>query len=92
MAMQDDRLERIEKKLDGLAEAVVSLARMEERMITLFKRMDSYDENQREMGKRLGHLEKSAGANGQALRFAERLFWIVAAAGVSYLFMITKGE
>ena len=48
----DQRLERIEKKLDTLSDAVVSLARMEERMITLFKRMDNYDENQREMGKR----------------------------------------
>lgn len=91
MPPQDDRLERIEKKLDTLAEAVVSLARMEERMITLFKRMDTYDDNQKDLGKRVGSLEKSMGANGQALRFAERLFWIVAAAGASYLFMSMKG-
>ena len=83
--MADDvRLDRIEKKLDDLSEAVISLARMEERMITLFKRMDSYDENQREMGKRVGSLEKYTSTNGQALRFAERLFWIVAAVIVTW--------
>lgn len=87
----DQRLERIEKKLDTLSDAVVSLARMEERMITLFKRMDSYDENQREMGKRLGSLEKSVGSNGQALRFAERLFWIVASSVVAYFALKLRG-
>lgn len=38
---QTTRLNRIEEKLDKVSEAIVSLARMEERMITLFKRMDS---------------------------------------------------
>lgn len=39
----DDRLDRIERKLDTMAEAIITLARMEERMVTLFRRMDSYD-------------------------------------------------
>lgn len=90
--MSDDaRLERIEKKLDEVGRAIVALARMEERMITLFKRMDSYDENQREMGKRVGHLEKAINTNGQALRFAERVFWIVVTAGVAFAFNRMKG-
>ena len=82
----DQRLERIEKKLDQMSEAIVSLARMEERMVTLFRRMDAYDERQSEMGKRVDTLEKRQGINGQTLRFAERLFWIIAAAGISYIF------
>ena len=82
----DQRLERIEKKLDQMSEAIVSLARMEERMITLFKRMDVYDEKQENLQDRVHILEKRQGVNGQTLRFAERLFWIVAAAGISYIF------
>jgi hypothetical protein len=89
--IDDQRLERIEKKLDTLSDAVVSLARMEERMITLFKRMDSYDETQREIGKRVGHLEKSTNTNGQMLRFAERLFWIIASSVVAYFALKLKG-
>ena len=38
---EENRLERIEKKLDEMSKAIISLARMEERMVTLFKRMDA---------------------------------------------------
>lgn len=88
----DQRLERIEKKLDQMGEAIVSLARMEERMITLFKRMDIYDERQDDLQERVHTLEKRQGVNGQTLRFAERLFWVVATAAVSYIFYISGGS
>ena len=86
--MSDDTaLERIENKLDEVGKAIVALARMEERMITLFKRMDSLDAEQTAHGRRLTLVEKpSVGSNGQALRFAERLFWIVATAAVGLVF------
>lgn len=82
--------DRIEQKLDKLAEAVVGLARMEERMITLFKRMDNYEKRQDDLETDVADLKKNVGSNGQTLRFAERLFWIVVAATVTYLFQ-TKG-
>ena len=85
--MSDDaRLERIEKKLDQVGDAIVALARMEERMITLFKRMDGLDAEQTSHSRRLTLIENRVGSNGQALRFAERLFWIVATAAVGLLF------
>ena len=85
--MSDDaRLERIEKKLDTVGDAIVALARMEERMITLFKRMDTLDNEQSAYGRRLTLVENRVGSNGQALRFAERLFWIVATAAVGLIF------
>lgn len=80
----DQRLERMENKLDDLSKAVISLARMEERMITLFKRMETYDAAQSAAIDRIAALEKHVGANGQMLRFAERLFWIIVAAGVTW--------
>ena len=84
--MTDARLERIEKKLDDMSEAIVALARMEERMVSLFKRMDSYDKSQARNIERLEKLEKVQGVNGQTLRFAERVFWIIISAAVGYLF------
>ena len=87
---EDARLERIEKKLDEVGQAIVLLARMEERMVTLFKRMDSLDAEQAKQGRRLQAIENKVGNNGQMLRFAERLFWIVATAAVGYLFMAVK--
>ena len=42
--MNDNRLSRMEEKLDKLSEAVISMARIEERMISVFKRLDRVDE------------------------------------------------
>jgi hypothetical protein len=85
--MPDDaRLERIEKKLDQVGDAIVALARMEERMITLFKRMDALDGKQGADSQRLTVVEGKVGTNGQYLRFAERVFWIVIAASITYAF------
>ena len=87
--MQDDnRLERIERKLDEVGQAIVALARMEERMITLFKRMDGLDQEQAQQGRRLTVVEGKVGSNGQALRFAERIFWIVITAAAAYAFQM----
>lgn len=86
MAFSEDRLERMEEKLDKLQEAVVALARMEERMVTLFNRMDKYDDEQKNNRQRIEVLEKRTGLNGQTLRFAERVFWIVAASSVAFWF------
>lgn len=89
--MSDDaRLERIEKKLDTMSDAIVALARLDERMITLFKRMDTLDADQTAQGRRLTLVESKVGNNGQALRFAERVFWIVSTSGVGYLFFLLR--
>jgi hypothetical protein len=94
--MSDDaRLERIEKKLDEtnfvVGQAIVALARMEERMITLFKRMDGLDQEQTQHGRRITLVENRVGSNGQSLRFAERVFWIVITAAVAFAFTQISG-
>jgi|TARA_R110000868_G_scaffold192221_1_gene436569 hypothetical protein len=83
---EDARLARIEAKLDQMGEAIVALARVEERMVTLFNRLDAIDKDRSAQGERLLAIEATAGSNGQALRFAERVFWIVVAASVTYGF------
>lgn len=80
--MSDGTLEYIKEKVDEMAHAIVQLARMEERMVTLFNRMNSYDTEQKEMGKRVSKLESHVSTNGQTLRFAERVFWVIFSAGM----------
>ena len=86
MAEDHGRLERIEAKLDSVGEALVALARLDERMITLFKRMQTLDDQQSDQSNRLVKLEGNVGSNGASLRFAERVFWIVLAAVVTFAF------
>lgn len=81
--MDTHRLSRIEDKLDKLAEAVVSLARMEERMVTLFNRMGKYEERQDGLEARIDEVEDANIKNGATLRFAERVFWVVTTAAIS---------
>jgi len=41
--MSEERLRRMEDKLDKLSEAVVEMVRMEERLLTVFKRLEHMD-------------------------------------------------
>ena len=82
---EDARLERIEKNLDTLSEAVISLARMEERMITLFKRMDKYDEAQTKITTRVESVEKVTVQRGVVFHMLDKTFWIVDGAIVAYI-------
>jgi hypothetical protein len=81
--MDESRLHRIENKLDKLSEAVVSLARMEERMVTLFNRMERYEGRQEGLELRIDEVEDTNIKNGATLRFAERVFWVVITAAIS---------
>lgn len=75
--MDESRLVRIEEKLDKLADAVVSLARMEERMITLFKRMDTYEAKQNIIESRVIEVEKISVSRGAIFRIVDKATWIV---------------
>ena len=76
---QTTRLNRIEEKLDKVGEAIISLARMEERMITLFKRMDTYDHQQSLLETRVNSIEVK-NASGA---WIERFIWIIIGAIVT---------
>ena len=80
---QTTRLNRIEEKLDKVGEAIISLARMEERMVTLFSRMDIYDKRQTTIEERVTKIEviHAGGA------WIERFIWVIIGsviAGISY--------
>lgn len=87
--MSDDRLDRIEEKVDKLADAMVEMARMEERLITVFKRMDDMGGMLKKMDDRLDDMERQAIVRGQKIAFAERIFWMIAtgAVGLAFVFL-----
>lgn len=82
--MSEDRLTRIESKLDQLAAAMVTMARMEEKMVTLFKRMDKYEEGQSSLASKLHDIERSSVRTGAFGYVADKLIWIIAGAAVMY--------
>ena len=88
--MSEDRLSRMEEKLDRLSEAVVAMARMEERMLTLFKRMDKFDTALHKIDERMDEIERTAIAREQKIAFAERLFWMVCTGAVGLAFVYLR--
>lgn len=86
----DERLTRVENKIDKLSEAIVEMARMEERIISSFKRMDNIVDYQTKMDLRLDELEKQSIARGQKIAFAERLFWMVCTGAVGLAFVMLR--
>lgn len=75
--------------MDKLAEAMVGMVRMEERLVSAFKRMDNIIEYQGKLDARLGEMEKQSIVRGQKIAFAERFFWMVAtgAVGLAFVFL-----
>lgn len=65
-------LSRLETKVDRIQEAIVSIARMDERMITLFKRLESIDIELRDVRSRIAALEQTTQGRGVFFRWADR--------------------
>lgn len=75
----EDRLSRLENKIDTLSEAVVSLARVEERLITVFNRQSSIESKVEAIAKKVDDL----GDGEISSRILERIIWIAIVAAIS---------
>lgn len=86
----DSRLGRIEEKLDKLADAVVGLARMEERMLTIFKRIEKYEEKQEDLDERVTAIELDEAGKNSVYRILDKSLWLVVGVAVAFFFDILK--
>ena len=90
MCMSDQqRLERIEQTLDKLSDVVVQQARMQEQLVTLFKRMERYDRDQGLLARKHEHdqalltekvvlLERLSIGRGIFFRALDKAIWLIA--------------
>ena len=88
--MSDLRLGRIEEKLDKLADAVVGLARMEERMLSIFKRIEKYEEKQQQLETRVNGLEIDDAGKNSVIRVIEKLTWLVVGIALAFFSDLLK--
>jgi hypothetical protein len=89
---EDPRLERVEKhidklgdKIDELTKVVTAMARIEERMVTLFKRMDSYDIRQTAMDERVADIESGSVRHNVVFGLFDKVFWLILGAGLAFV-------
>jgi len=88
--MSDHHLNRIEEKVDKLSEAVVELARIEERMVTIFNRLDSFEGLFNKFDVRIDDMERQSLVRGQKIAFAERFFWMILTGAVGLCFVYLR--
>lgn len=77
------RLERIETKLDKLTDAMVSVARAEEKLVNMEQKYSAQYDRMNKFSSKLDELEKIVTQNAVTVGNINKLFWIaiVAMAG-----------
>jgi hypothetical protein len=92
---EDIRLERVEKhidklgdKIDELTKVVTAMARIEERMITLFRRMDSYESRHEHLDSRVKSIEQGSTKHSVVFGLFDKVFWIIVGGIIAYVVKI----
>lgn len=74
---QNSRLDRIEVKIDALSDAMVSLARAEEKLIAIEKNNFTHYERMNKLSEKIDHVERKVDDNTRTIAIINRMFWII---------------
>lgn len=70
------RLDRIEEKLDKLADAMIAMARAEEKLIALEQKYAAQYDRMNKFSEKLDKIETTVNSNAFTVQTISRLFWI----------------
>ncbi len=76
------RLDRIEEKLDKLGEALVAIARFEEKMDAYNEYRQNSWERMNKFSEKLDKIEKTVDDNARTVHTINKLFWVAIVAAV----------
>ena len=76
--IQSQRLDRIEEKLDQMAQAIIALARAEEKISTLAEFNKQQSEQIQSLINRMDRVEQSVNSNANTVNVINRIFWLIA--------------
>ena len=79
----DGRLDRIEQKIDKLSEAIVSIARAEEKLVALENDKKFLMERLIEIEQRVGAVEHKTDENTSAISIIQKITWIAVSTAVA---------
>ena len=77
---QSQRLDRIEAKIDKLAETVVQMARVEEKLVSMETDKKVFMGKLMHLEEKVEHTDKKADETAVTVRVINRLFWIIVTA------------
>ena len=88
---QSARLDRIETKIDKLADAMVSLARTEEKILSMEKETRHHFDRMNRFSEKLDNVERKVNENAQVVSVINRIAWVattaIIAAIIKYFWM-----
>ena len=79
----EHRLERIEQTLDKLTEAVAQIARVDERLMHVFTRLERHEKRLDDQEDDIRELASAVTLNTGSVKNAERFFWVAVSACAS---------
>lgn len=95
MMPEEQRFDRVERhldklgdKIDELTKVVTTMARIEERMVTLFKRMDVYEARHETLDDRLTSMESGTVKHAVVFGFFDKVFWIIVGGVIAFVVKI----
>jgi|TARA_B100001094_G_scaffold121120_1_gene116866 hypothetical protein len=74
---QSDRLDRIEEKIDKMSEAIIALARAEEKIITLTSFSKQQSEQIQSVINRIDRVETLVNSNASTVNVINKIFWVI---------------
>ena len=83
MATTTQRLDRIEEKIDKLADAMISLARAEEKIASIANQQANQTERLNRLSEKIDDIAARAADNTRTVQLINKLFWVVIAAAVA---------
>ena len=89
-AADEKRLDRIEEKIDKLSEAMVLIARTDEKLVAMEQKYGAQYERMNRFSTKLDDIERQVILNAQVSRNISTLFWILVTAvtgGVATMLM-----
>jgi hypothetical protein len=79
-ASDEKRLDRIEEKIDKLSEAMVLIARTDEKLVAMEQKYGAQYERMNRFSTKLDDIERQVLLNAQVSRNISSLFWILVTA------------
>ena len=77
--IQSQRLDRIEEKLDQMAQAIIALARAEEKISTLAEFNKQQASQVQELINRIDSVEQLVNSNASTVNIINKVFWLIIA-------------
>ena len=75
--VQSQRLDRIEEKLDQMAQAIIALARAEEKISTLAEFNKQQSEQIQSLINRIDKVEQLVNSNASTVNVINKIFWVI---------------